>query len=101
MIRFIFWLDCSTDNVEGRLVDNKPRARERLWQYSGCWIELDRFGKALVIDLMCESEKGSRMTLESQREWITVGPLTPGQQVQRLSDVFFVHLYLSNCLNSL
>lgn len=45
MIRFIFWLDCSTDNVEGRFVDNKPRARERLWQYSGCLIELDRFKK--------------------------------------------------------
>lgn len=30
-------------------------------------IELDRFRKVLVIDLMCESEKESRMTLDSQK----------------------------------
>lgn len=56
-----------TDHVEGRFCGNKPRARVetvavfRLLE----WIELDRFGKVLVIDLMYEGEKESKMTLDS------------------------------------
>lgn len=64
-------------------------------------IELDRFEKVFVINLMCEDEEESRLTSGFPEGIDYCRPTDSRAAGGGTSDISFVHLYLCNCLNPL